>query len=135
MSVSGSGLTEARQLYNMLQNVEDKLDKLNAKTKTVQSEVTKLKFNVHDLQLLMTQTAALMRRMGIGEDVVNAYARIQNIITAFNSLRVAMYALQVSAGPVGWLMLGIAGISAALAIQPSLMSNDLQNSMEAERVF
>lgn len=135
MSVSGSGLTEARQLYNMLRQVEDKLDKLDNKTKTVTTEVSKLRLNVHDLQLLMSQTAALMRRMGIGEDVVNAYARIQNIITAFNSLRVAMFALQVGAGPIGWLMLGIAGISSALALQPSLISNDLQNSMEAERVF
>lgn len=135
MSVTDSGLAEARQLYNLLRQVNQKLDVVESKTKEAQDEVTKLRLNVHDVQLLLSQTASLMRRMGLGEDILRAYYHIQSIITAINSLRTAIFALQVGAGPVGWLALGIAGVSMATVLQPGLFSNELQNGMEAERVF
>jgi len=45
-----------------------------------------------------------MRRLGLGEEIGMAIAKIQHLIRTLNTLRLTMIALHAASGPVGWAL-------------------------------
>jgi hypothetical protein len=67
---------------------------------------------LRDIQILNTALSrgvTLLKRLGLPEDVEQAYVRIQRLIQVINQMRLAATALQATAfgGPVGGLIAAI----------------------------
>jgi len=68
---------------------------------------------IRDIELLrtfLTRTLALMRRLGLPEDIERGAMVIQRFIMLLTQARLAALALQAASGPVGW---GIAAVGVA----------------------
>lgn len=105
MSLSTS-LSEARQLYNLLSDIEQQLDTVETKTK--QTTIT-----YADLYNILQDVFIITKKMGLPEEAEELLNYIQRLIALANSLRVAFIALHVASGPVGWLIAGL-GIGTSL---------------------
>ena len=66
--------------------------------------------NIELLRTFLTRTLALMRRLGLPEDIERGATVIQRFIMLLNQARLAALALQAASGPVGW---GIAAVGVA----------------------
>lgn len=109
MSLSTS-LAEARQLYQILGDVESQLDSVDAKAKQT-------KISYADLYNVMQDVFTLVNQMGLPPDVEQGIMRIQRLIMAANSLRIALIALDAATAtsPVGWALIGLAFTASFIA--------------------
>lgn len=106
MSLSTT-LAEARQLYQLLSEVERQLDGVDAKAK--QATVS-----YADLYNVMQDVFVILKELGLPEDVVSAITLLQRLITTTYSLIIAMNALMLSTGGAGHLVIAGLGVSTSL---------------------
>jgi len=74
-------------------------------------------------QTLLFQTASLMRRMGLGEEINDALSRMQRAIMVANALRLAFIALNAASGPLGWALAGV-GVAASVMSAGELLESE-----------
>lgn len=127
MSASQS-LSEARQTFELLKQSEEKIGEILDK----RHDITQMRVDTQDLVLLLRQAMSLMGRLGVGENLVQAYRYIMQIIVAINSMRTAILALQMGMGPIGWLSLAIGAMSMGIAITGA---PELRDELETEVIF
>lgn len=120
MSSTGDSLATARQLYNLLTQADMKTQDMVDQ----RDEVTQLRLNMMDLYTLLTQSLGLLQRMGLGEDMTKIISTLQRTIMLLNQMRVAIHALELSSGPVGWALFGVSMASAALTLNSFMVSLD-----------
>jgi len=86
----------------------------------IQIETTKMITQLEKVQVLLYGTLGILRRLGLPEEVDSAILKIQRIIAALNMLRLALYAVEMASGPVGWAMAGV-GIAGTVLSTGDLM--------------
>lgn len=89
-------------------------------TVEIQVETTKMVDQLKKVQILLYGTLGILRRLGLPEEVDSAIMKIQRIIAALNMLRLALYAVEMASGPMGWTVAGI-GIAGTLLSTGDLM--------------
>lgn len=77
--------------------------------------------DVRRLQTLLYRTLALVRRLGLPEDIEQGIIRIQNMISWLNTLRLTLAALEAASGPLGWAMFGVTLATTAVTTGDFLM--------------
>ena len=105
MSLSTS-LAEARELYALLNGIEQKLGDVDAKALQAGLSYAELYNVVQDVFMVL-------RQAGLPEDVTAGIMLLQRMIITLNAARVAMIALQAASGPLG---LASAGIGVAMSL-------------------
>ena len=105
LSLSTS-LSEARQLYTLLSDIEFKLDSTNVKA----HQAT---LSYADLYNVLQDVFMILRRAGLPEDVTAGIMLLQRMIITLNAARVALIALQAATGPLG---LASAGLGVAISL-------------------
>ena len=63
----------------------------------------------------------LLRRLGLPPEADAFLMKVQQMISAANSLRLTLNALQTASGPLGWAMLGISAITTAWTFSDVMM--------------
>jgi hypothetical protein len=103
VSATGTGLAEARQLYELLQLVDGKLDQLEAKAQRTSLSVSRAIVGV-------TTMLQIVQRLSGDEDLDAAIGKMIRLIQIANMLRTTMLVMTASAGPWGLLFAGISAI-------------------------
>ena len=108
MSTVSASLQQARELYTLLCEIDQKLDDVETKSKT--ATVT-----YADLYNAMQDVFLIARNLGLPDDVEHAITVIHRLIMAMNSLRIALIAIEAATvtSPVGWALVGL-GFAASL---------------------
>ena len=78
---------------------------------------------LRDIELLrtfLTRTLALMRRLGLPEDLERGAIVIQRFIMLLTQARLAALALQAASGPVGWGIAAVGIVGTALTAGDTL---------------
>lgn len=103
-------LAQARAIYAILNDVEQKLDTVEKKMKTA-------KVTYADVYNAVQDIFRMLNKMGLPEDVAQGIAVIQRLITVAHSLYVAINALNAAmiTTPAGALIAGIGFVAAALS--------------------
>ena len=76
---------------------------------------------IRRLQTVLYRIMGLLRRMGLPEEIDEAIAKIQRLITILNTLRLTIAALHAAAGPIGWLLAGVSMITTGATISEYIM--------------
>lgn len=87
---------------------------------SLEVNVTKAYENIRRVQTILYRTISLLRRMGLPEDVDDAIAHIQKLISILNMLRLTMIAVQAASGPIGWAMAAVSVGGTAVTIAEEL---------------
>jgi len=69
--------------------------------------------NIRRLQTVLYRSISLARRLGLPEDIEEGIVRVQSLIAYLNALRLALIAVHMASGPIGWALagIGIAGVA------------------------
>jgi len=117
--MSSASLSEARQLYEALEEIENKLKEINtsAGATTIDEAAVKLntlRISLNECYMLSRRLFILIKRISPNEDFNEAIATVQRFIFIINSLRISILALEASSGPVGWALAGLGILSAGV---------------------
>jgi hypothetical protein len=108
MSVGGTSLAEARELYQLLQNCSKQLDEIDDKRVRISRDATRV------LNILF-EMITVLDRMGFGGQTVDQILdSLRKIIYMVNMLRIALMALQ-AATPYGMVTLSLGLLAGAAA--------------------
>lgn len=107
-STPSVSLAQVRELYNLLGDIETKLDSLESKTE-------KATIAYADLYNMIQDVFIILKRMGLPDDVATAINVLQRMIVTLNSLRIAIMAMDtaMAGSPAGMLLAGL-GIAISL---------------------
>lgn len=113
MSLTTS-LTQAKALYALLIDIEQKLDSVDTKTKQAT-------ISYSDLYNVLQDVFIIVKELGLPDDVEHAITVVHRLIVAMNSLRIAMLALNAATmtTPAG---LALAGLGFAVSLFTTLGS-------------
>ena len=81
--------------------------------------------SLRKLQTILYRTLAIIRRLGLPEDVNDAVMKIQMLIAIANQLRLAFIALSVASGPLGWALAGV-GVAASFVAAGSFFEGEMR---------
>jgi hypothetical protein len=123
-----SSLAEANQLLARLDEIEKKLAILLSR----RDDLNEMRVATVELDYLLRQAMSLMNQLGVAEGLTTAYFRIMRVVTALNALQTAMIAIQLGAGPLGWMSLALGG-AGLIGAFGSLFSAELQDDIEVVR--
>lgn len=68
------------------------------------------------LETSLFRILSYIRRMTGDENINNAIARVQQLITIIRMAQIALRALQIASGPIGWLYAGTTVVSLGFAV-------------------
>lgn len=108
--VGGTALAEARELYSLLSECMQLLDKVETKAKRSRNEIA----------MLLTAASAVMgvlRRMDLGEEHDEIVAKIQRIVTMLIVLRTQLMVTYAAMGPLGWVIAGLGVVGMAFTLE------------------
>jgi len=71
---------------------------------------------IRKLQTLLYRVVALLRRLGLPEEIDRALAIIQRTIMAARLLYTSLLALEAASGPLGWALAIVGVTSAAVSV-------------------
>lgn len=103
-----ASLAQARELYNLLIEIDQKLVQ-------TESSAKKAELSYSDLYNVLQDVFVVIKEMGLPEDIENGVMLIHRMIMAMNSLRMAMIALNAATmtTPAG---LALAGLGFAVSM-------------------
>jgi len=102
-------LAEAKQLYELLLQIEGQLD-------TVEKRAEKTGFAVEKVSTVLQGTIRILRMMNLGEEYNQILMKLQRVILLLNMTRTAMLAVNAASmtGPAGWIVAGMGITTLAL---------------------
>ena len=83
--------------------VQTTLEGARLEIQKLENNIESAKASVVELNSLLTTYLSLARRFGLPDDIMNALAKIQQLITIIRTLRLSLILLQTATGPIGWL--------------------------------
>jgi hypothetical protein len=83
---------------------------------SLEVNVEKAYEDIRRVQALLYRMLALIRRMGLPEDVEKAITRIQRLIAILNTLRLTLLALEAASGPIGWALFGVGMLGTIVSV-------------------
>jgi hypothetical protein len=107
-------MREAQELYMLLQDCMDLLDRVESKSRKVERQVA--------TKLLVVLNAALgvLRRMDLGEEYNQIVSKTQRLVQLLMVLRASLMATYTTMGPLGWVLAGVGMVGAALTIDDAI---------------
>ena len=103
-----ASLAQARELYNLLIEIDQKLTQTETSAK-------KAELSYADLYNVLQDVFFIIKQMGLPPEVEQTIMLVHRLVIAMNSLRLALNALTIATitSPVGWL---IAGLGASVSV-------------------
>jgi ABC-type enterobactin transport system permease subunit len=111
MSVQGTSLGEARELYTLLQECMSLLDQVERKSVRVERQ------SVTKLLVALNAVTMVLRRMDLGEEYNKIIDKVTKITQLLMILRMSLMATQAAAGPIGWISLGAGAVGSILTAE------------------
>lgn len=77
------------------------------------------------LQTVLYRSLDIARKLGLPDDISEMASKIQRLIAITNQLRLALIALSVASGPLGWA-LALVGTAGAFVSAGSFFDNEMR---------
>jgi len=103
LSREGCSLAEVREIYNLLREIEGKMNEVDQH----KADTEKAIMSLNQAILLTNRLFSLLKRMGLPENVTQTAMIIQQLIGLFRYFELVMVGIQAGMGPVGWMLLAL----------------------------
>ena len=109
-------VSQARELYTILRDIELQLDAVESKAKTATIAYA-------DLYNVMQDMFVIVKELGLPPDTVKAIMILQRLITTTQSAIIAMNALMIASGGTAPLLIAGLGVGASIVSMISMVGS------------
>jgi hypothetical protein len=110
-----SSLGDIQQIYNLLQQIDALLTKIESHSKTTDRDIKQVTESYDKLEQVALRYLAIANRLGFTGDAQATITTIAQLIVMARQAQIAFSMLEASMGPVGWAMFAASGIMIGLS--------------------